>query len=373
MDATWQHSSTLLRPTPTAAAQQISTICNTTFNHTESPLSYRSSNETRTHLVDFATSALEWSAYPSPHTHHSSVHGCVRHGLGNSLWQSSLLWSLVLSRMLFPYQLQGTPSCGQSPTADATITLGTHPAMYGQHIYLGIYQQIWRYPLLQPGRLGNGHMELLLSELHTIVDAIRSIPLRPRRRSVSSAHASERMDLAIEGFPSVGPPVGPLPPRPIRHTQEHQDSANFYVMNIPPASSMDQRLFEELDHFLQTAVSGFSMERDTTHLAAVDPASPTGDTHHAQLAVRSVVSTGSSIGASTPSDPPSRGSGKRHRSASPQEEPQLEYASVEHLAKCLEHSFLSSSALAIISPTASSTRRQHHFRQQNYATWCYAR
>ncbi|PHZ14171.1 uncharacterized protein RHIMIDRAFT_304993 [Rhizopus microsporus ATCC 52813] len=144
-------------------------------------------------------------------------------------------------------------------------------------------------------------------------------------------------------------------------------------MDIPSASSMDQRLFEELDHFLRATIPCPSMEHDTAHLAAVDPATPTVDTHHAQLAFRSVVFTGSSIGAPTPSGPPSRESGKRHRSASPQEEPQLEYASVEHLAKCLKHSSLSSSTLAIISPTASSTRPQYHFRQQNYATMCSAR
>ncbi|CEG78884.1 hypothetical protein RMATCC62417_13420 [Rhizopus microsporus] len=74
----------------------------------------------------------------------------------------------------------------------------------------------------------------------------------------------------------------------------------------------------------------------------------------------------------TPSDPPSRGSGKRRRSTSPQEGSPLEYASVEHLAKRLKHSSLSSSALAIISPTAPSTQRQYHFRQQSYATWCSA-
>ncbi len=46
---------------------------------------------------------------------------------------------------------------------------------------------------------------------------------------------------------------------------------------------------------------------------------------------------------------------------------------MEHIAKRLKHSSLSSSALAIISPTASSTRRQYHFRQRNYATWCSTR
>lgn len=115
----------------TMATQQIPTICNATFNNTESPLSYHSSNKTRTHLMDFATAAMEWLAYPSAHARHSSVHGCVGHGLGNSLWQSSLLWSLVLSRTPFPYHLQGTSSCGQSSKASTTIPFRTHLTMYG--------------------------------------------------------------------------------------------------------------------------------------------------------------------------------------------------------------------------------------------------
>lgn len=187
-----QDSSTFSHPTLTTTAQQIPTMCNATFNNTESVLSDHSSNETGAHLVDFATTAMGWSAYPSAHAHHLSVHGRVRYGLGHSLWQLSLLWSLVLSKTPFPYKLQETPSCGQSPTTGATIVLGSHPVMYGQHVCHGIYQQIRRYPLLQPEHLGNGHMALLLSELNTIINTIRSIPLQPSdASSCQFAHQTE--------------------------------------------------------------------------------------------------------------------------------------------------------------------------------------
>ncbi|RCH86808.1 hypothetical protein CU097_007622 [Rhizopus azygosporus] len=67
-DSTGEHSSTFSHPTPTAAVQQILTICNITFNNTESSLSYHSSNKTRIYLMDFATAAMEWLAYPSAHS-----------------------------------------------------------------------------------------------------------------------------------------------------------------------------------------------------------------------------------------------------------------------------------------------------------------
>lgn len=70
------------------------------------------------------------------------------------------------------------------------------------------------------------------------------------------------------------------------------------------------------------------------------------------------------------SSPLPRRSGKRRRSSSHQEDFPLNTANVEHITKRLKHSSLSSSAIAIISSSAFSTRRQYHFRRQNYATWC---
>jgi hypothetical protein len=216
-------------------------------------------------------------------------------------------------------------------------------------------------------------MMLLFSKLHPVIDAIRPLPLQPCRRSLSSVHAPDRMDITPEDVSLAGPPVESPSPELICNTTECQDSDSLYVLKLPPASTLDQRLFSELDHFLRTAVPGPSMESDTSHIAEVDSASSACDTDHTQLAIRSLVSSGSPTGAAAPSSPPSGRPSKRRRSASPQEEPPLDYANVEHIAKRLKHSSLSSSAIAIISPTASSTRRQYNFRQQNYATWCSAR
>ncbi|CAO3663617.1 unnamed protein product [Rhizopus microsporus] len=228
------HSSTFSHPTLTTTAQQIPTMCNATFNNTESVLSDHSSNETGAHLVDFATTAMGWSAYPSAHAHHLSVHGRVRYGLGHSLWQLSLLWSLVLSKTPFPYKLQETPSCGQSPTTGATIVLGSHPVMYGQHVCHGIYQQIRRYPLLQPEHLGNGHMALLLSELNTIINTIRSIPLQPSdASSCQFAHQTEWT----------------LPRRTFLWLKRL-----LCILELPFPSVVDQYLFSELGHFIRSII-----------------------------------------------------------------------------------------------------------------------
>ncbi|RCH84392.1 hypothetical protein CU097_003527 [Rhizopus azygosporus] len=92
----------------------------------------------------------------------------------------------------------------------------------------------------------------------------------------------------------------------ICNIRECQDSDNLCVLRLPSTSTVDQRLFEELDYFLRKAVPGSFLEHDTTHFAAANQAPSAGNTHDAQLIVRSLVSTDSPTGPTALSSPPPR-------------------------------------------------------------------
>ncbi|KAG1174001.1 hypothetical protein G6F70_009012 [Rhizopus microsporus] len=126
------------------------------------------------------------------------------------------------------------------------------------------------------------------------------------------------MDIIPEDVSLTGPSVG-LPLRGlICNIREYEEFDSLCVLELPPISTVDQRFFKELDHFLRTAVSGSFLEHDTAH-------------HDAQLTVHSLISIGSPTDPTALFSPPPRRFGKRRLSLSHQEVFPLVDASVEHL------------------------------------------
>ncbi|CAO3588543.1 unnamed protein product [Absidia cylindrospora] len=318
-------------------------------------------------LVDISTYSLEWQADDPACALHTDLYGCFADRLGHRGGNNTAPWQVVPSGGPISHQSQGTP-CHLEVTAATTDPSSlASPALYRQHISDCLHQQIWWYPILYPQQPGSQDLVSLLQPPYPPIHSLRPFTIQPGGRPLSPDDSPERLGNHTTDVQPTRPNVGPPLHRPLRISNQHQDSPALRHLAPPPERSLDQRLLTGLAQHPGSPVPLPSVE---------PPPSPTTASgrhpDHAELANSPLVADSPDVDTISSTPPPTH----RHftRSKRSRDDDDVAFDRLEHLSKRIRTTTLDTDVMDTITTASSQLSRNRSYtpHQQRFHLYCHS-
>ncbi|KAG2209027.1 hypothetical protein INT45_008136 [Circinella minor] len=250
------------------------------FNH--------STYATRTSMVDFPTSSLEWIPYHTAPTNNSTLYRCFNQQLWYRPEQYIPIWQMDCTRTTLPYQLFGTAYGLESLTNSQLNQQTTHTTLHGQHQCDSIHPSFWRNQIKNTQLLSHEDMEILFSTQYNTHQAICPISTQPSRLAITCHDDTKRMEITSNNVSTLESTLGSPPTRPFRFSKKSTDKT-ICELEPSPTGTLDQCIQQTVDSHDGSLISGPTMESDITMSTTTHSTPTLSNIDHTQLAISSLV------------------------------------------------------------------------------------
>jgi hypothetical protein len=319
-------------------------------------------------VVDHRIEQMEWTPSNFSTANNTDIYRLVRPWIWDCMGQQFDSGHMVTQRTSTSHQPERTTSYPEGIPAYSYPTTPSSSMLYRQYFSHCLYKKLRRHQIIDVEPHCFGHLDILLSELHTAINAIRPITVESSRRTVPRTTEANRMVTPSTNLQMARSDMGSPPCRSLRISIQ-PSTTNLRVMELPPSSDMDQCIQPTMDFTPRSNLLGSPMELITQDSSDPTSSQALSNPNHSKLAHGAVVSASPATSHMSSSHPRHSQRTKKRSRNPPSEEQTMEATSVEPSLKRLR---LSDSAISIIEASRSDYK-QNQYKQASFVTWCQSR